>query len=609
MEDGLLIAPAPYSAPAAYYFPLTSRISNMEVFKGPSAILYGPNSIGGAINMLTPDYAKKSSGQLKLSTGQTNHSFVSHSGTKGNSAWYVQFANMNGDLIRQTEKKEEDLNKNDVLLKLKNKFNNNKSYIEAKFSYGNEESGETYLGSSTLDALNRPTSRYLVSQDDALEWDRIGSSLKLHHKQSKNLKMSSTAYFSEMDRVWKKFNGLKNDPDFKKNLLLGDSSTIALINGQRSNQSLTDNFLIGNNDRNYQSYGLDNTFITSFDTGELYHELTANIRFHFDSVQRLHTEEEAYLENGNIQYFNDTLITNKDNSDQARALTIALQDEVSLGDLTLKAGLRFEKINLKRTEDNQLIESEYDIFSPGVSFNYSVNENIVALAGINRGVTIVGPGQSASIEPESSVNYEAGLRFKNKKTSVESIAFYSDYSNIKGTCSFSNGCEDSRVDDEFNGGKARIYGLENQISHTFKKDKMSFPVSLNHTFTVATFTGNFQSDNPEWGIGQIQNGDPLPYVPQNTVSLSTGFIYGKFSVFNNINWKSKIADQSVTKDRRILPSYGTVDLALKSHHIKNTEIFLNVSNLLDHSYITSLRPFGARAGAPRIIEAGMVRSF
>ena len=46
MEDNLF-APAPYSAPAAYYFPMMQRIQSVEVTKGPGSILYGPNTIGG----------------------------------------------------------------------------------------------------------------------------------------------------------------------------------------------------------------------------------------------------------------------------------------------------------------------------------------------------------------------------------------------------------------------------------------------------------------------------------------------------------------------------------------------------------------------------------
>ena len=80
LEDNIPVAPAPYSAPSAYYFPTAGRLAGIEVIKGSAAILQGPNSTGGAINMLTPGIPHSQQGSVMLD-------LANHGGSRTLAQW------------------------------------------------------------------------------------------------------------------------------------------------------------------------------------------------------------------------------------------------------------------------------------------------------------------------------------------------------------------------------------------------------------------------------------------------------------------------------------------------------------------------------------------
>jgi Fe(3+) dicitrate transport protein len=619
MEDGLLIGPAPYSAPAAYYFPSTSRTSSVEVYKGPSSVRYGPNSIGGAINMVTKPISQKNVTEVDFSTGLLNKLEITTSNTKGNFGYLIQATRKQGDLVRQISNQNDlTFSQDDILAKFK--FNltrdgSKKQSILVKTSYSTEDSSETYLGTSQKDFNEDPYLRYEASRNDQMEWKRIAASIHYNIQMSANLKTDLTLYHNDFQRNWFKFNKLNGLSTTALGQILAQDSSQSitdLLNGKRDSVSDSEQLVFGGNDRKYYSQGIEFKQKLSFNTGaNIFHDLSYGLRLHRDQIERNHTEVNAVMKNGTISYLDETERLGSQIKDVSNSTALFLQDEINLGKLTALIGSRIEYTNTKR--DTRVIGEKEQRNStttvvPGVGFNYSVTDNVVMLAGINRGITMTGPGQADDIAPEESINYEAGIRVK-APIYLEAIGFYSDYSNIKGTCSFSSGCSEADIDREYNGGEAEVFGLETTASHTIESGSLSIPLSFGYTYTVARFTSNTESDNADWGRGLIESGDPLPYIPQGQAHFRFGLAYKKLNTDFNILWKDKLADQSVSAGRKIIPSYVVTDFNLSYSYNNSGKVYFRIDNLFDKQYVTSLRPLGLRPGKPRAYTVGLKHVF
>ena len=74
LEDGLPIAYSPYGDNASYYHPAIERFSGLEVLKGSAQIGFGPHTVGGVINYLTPNPSAKPTAKLRAAAGTAGYS-------------------------------------------------------------------------------------------------------------------------------------------------------------------------------------------------------------------------------------------------------------------------------------------------------------------------------------------------------------------------------------------------------------------------------------------------------------------------------------------------------------------------------------------------------
>ena len=183
MEDGVLIAPAPYSASSAYYFPTAGRIAGVEVLKGPAAISQGPYTIGGAINLLSTPIADETGGLINQEIGEdgTSRTHLHYSFVGENAAMLIETHNWETDGFDSIKGSNEDtgFDKDDLVIKLRlNTDADANVYQELNIKYqdSDESSDQSYVGLADADFRRDAHARYGLSA-----YDNMDNNLSLIH--------------------------------------------------------------------------------------------------------------------------------------------------------------------------------------------------------------------------------------------------------------------------------------------------------------------------------------------------------------------------------------------------------------------------------------------
>ena len=619
MEDGIIIAPAPYASPAAYYSPTMGRMQGLEIRKGSTQIKHGPFTTGGSLNYISTAIPSSSLNSVDFMAGSFGKTVlhVKSGNTMGQWGYLFEVYNDMTDGFKELDGGgDSGYSKTDVMAKVRYSMNANHA-VEMKVSMTDEISDETYLGLSDDDYTANPLRRYRASQLDEMDADHSQFVLSYAGKLSDNLTMAVSAYNNEFARNWYKLNkvdglslGLIADP-------AGNAAAFALLDAMDSD---ADAYRIKANNREYLSSGVQAVLNWSIEN----HDIQAGLRIHADEMDRFQWEDRYQMVGGKLNMTTAaTPGTDSNRIDSAEATSLYVEDRMTSGNFIVTGGLRYEEITVKREDwgktdptragDASIKEDTFDVIVPGVSVEYALEDGTTLGYGIHKGFAPHGPGGTKvvdgvtqEVKSEESWNHEWTVRSYEGLNGLELTFFMNKYDNLLGADTAATGGTGSN--ELYNGGAVDVSGLELYLRRMLMDNgSIQLPIEIAYTKTNTEFRESFDGF---WG--DVSRGDELPYIPETMVSVNLGVNMDKTSV--NIGLKHNSAARTTAGSGRLDDANSTdaltlIDLGVKHSLQNNITLSMGIKNLLDKDAVVARRPYGARPTMPRSISLGVNYNF
>lgn len=621
LEDGIPFGPAPYSAPAAYYFPLMTRMTGVRVIKGPAAISYGPQTIAGAIDFITRPVPSDSTAGIDLAVGQYGygkaHGFAGLS--TENAGFLIEGVHLRSDGFKELPSgSDTGFYRNEWMWKgvyYPDPTSPYQNELRLKLTYSEELSNETYLGLTDADFRDDALERYGASELDQMRNHRTSVVASHTVHPTRSFAITTDVYRHDYFRIWRKVNGFRGaaiydvlrSPETPQNAVYH-----SILAGDLDASGPREALLIGPNEREFVSQGIQTRLRLDGSTGPLSHRAEYGFRIHNDSIARRHSEDAFLYAGGELSPEGSPTVVTAFNQAATTALAAYATDAIGYRRLTVTPGVRFETMrstHLDRTTRERTSRMTHVVI-PGIGVYQGLHDHFGVLAGVHRGFSPVAPGSDDLTAPEISTNYEAGARYANDKARAEVIGFYDDYRNLTDVCTLSSGCLDANLDRQFDAGRARMYGAEVYGKHDVVAGPVNVPLTAAYTFTRANFESSFQSEDPIFG--SVESGDEVPYVPRHQAHLDVGVENATVGANIGIHYTaamreqagSEPLDQVVATDEQFLIDAGAFYQALSA-----LRLYCNVRNVTDARDIVARRPYGARPNAPRWVQVGAKVTF
>lgn len=621
MEDGVLVAPAPYAAPAAYYSPTAGRMESLEVRKGSSQVKYGPITTSGVLNYVSTTIPSAFRLRSTLTGGGDNTRKITADvgDSHRNFGWLIETFQLRTDGFKQLDGGgDTGVDLADYMAKFRfNPTPSTSQYQEVEIKIGRtEQTGdETYLGLTDADFQTTPLRRYAASQMDVIETTHDQFQVR-HFLARRSWDVTTTVYRNDFRRAWYKLDSvLGSGLSAVLSAPTLHAERLAVLTG---GDSVPNALVVRNNNRSYYGAGAQSLVGLRRSTGRLQHEIELGLRYHEDQEDRFQQDDAFQMLGGRMLLTRPGAPGSQTNQVVgAAAVAGFVSDTITVGKWSASPGIRYESIDLDqatyaRTDPSRSGPTtggttSVDAVIPGFGFSYTASPEVSVFGGLHKGFAPPGPGAAGGTDVEHSINYELGTRVQRTSLNAEVVGFFNDYGNLLGRDTLATGGTGEGL--LFNGGSALVYGLESSAQWDPAAAMglaSSLPVRLTYTFTHAEFRNSFQSQFGPWG--NVQVGDELPYVPQHQLyaSVETDHQIWRVRLDGIYTGPMRtIAGQGAYMASESTDAYFIMNVSGEYQLTDAASLFASVQNLGDNSYIVARHPAGVRPGMPRLIQAGL----
>ncbi|MHB8929026.1 MAG: TonB-dependent receptor plug domain-containing protein [Melioribacteraceae bacterium] len=507
-----------------------NTIEKITITKGMPSLLYGANSMGGTINLISKVNERMFAVDINLESGFAKKGSVGLNGTIDKI-----FYSLNGTFSKSDG------------------FDLPKTFSAARNENGGERKNSQFENRGGMLKLG---------VNDLLNFDLVYTLMLID-----NEKGIPTDIYTSKPRYWR-FNDWKKTVN---NLMFG---TIVgndfVIKGNLFYEQFK-NVLDSYDDATFTTQTKPYAFRSTYDDHSLGINLTSSVNTRPIGLTRLSFSyrKDVHKEEGNFnQGFKDY---------EADNFSLAAEQDLQIGsDLCVIAGAGLNLLKPVYANGGAL-RSSTSIFNGNLGINFSPDEKIsihANLASKSRFPTLKEfysetAGRYVSnqnLNPEQSVNAEAGISYVyNKQNNIGMTFFYSAIKNLIQEVPVGGGLKQFQ-----NIGKAVFAGLELTADYQLE----NFKIDFNYTYLSA----KNRSDNAATDI--------LEYRPEHLLTLipSYTFEFG-LNLGGEISYTGKEYGVNLDTSAFVpMPDYLRLNFRASQKIFKNYALYLRVNNILDKYY-------------------------